>query len=350
MFKPLKEDSIYARLVNESRYINMTIMFVVQSALSVPSPIRQGASLVFCKRVNDKNEARTLNEILNLSTENQKEYLLKIKVADTIFVNKEKGAVPISIINPPYPVRHVTEDEILSHQSDQLIKILGNVSRENQKKNNEEPLNDKPKSGSEEFDYNMILVIYDLLNFPFDFQSERAIRLNLNKSILSATLSKLIEFGFIQKHTTKINLGKGKSPYQHYMFTEKGINKFGKQKIHGKGSLEHAFWQNRCKKYYDRISYETKIEYYLADGHSSIDLVVLRDEEKIAIEIELNETDHIQDNILKCINEDFNQIIVAVYSLKLAKYVKRTLLNHPVIEENYREKRVALKMLSEFLD
>ena len=75
MHNSFKEDSIYTRIVNEARYLNMSVMFIVQSALSIPESIREGVSIVFCKRVNDKKETRVLTDILNLTNDEQRDIL-----------------------------------------------------------------------------------------------------------------------------------------------------------------------------------------------------------------------------------------------------------------------------------
>ena len=80
-----------------------------------------------------------------------------------------------------------------------------------------------------------------------------------------------------------------------------------------------------------------EIEYYLDNRTSSIDVVAIRGNKKTAIEIELNKTGHIQENIVKCIDTDFDLIVIAVYDSSLKKYVENILLTDFVFEENYRK-------------
>lgn len=341
-----KEDSIYTRIVNEARFLNMTVMFIVQSALSIPSSIREGASIVFCKRVNDQKESKVLAEILNLTSKKQIDILIYLKQPDGIFINKEKGSIPVSIINPPYPVVKVSDEEINAHQAGYVDIIFGNVIRKKEEDTNYES---QPKETQNDLDYDTKLLIQDLLRFPFDFQFERSQRLSMNVSKISKILTNLTRVGLIEKFKNRINLGKGKSPFQPYLFTEKGKNNFGKQKIKGKGGIEHTFWQYRCSKYFIEKNYNTEIEYFLDDRHSSIDVVAIKCNEKTAIEIELNKTDHIQNNIVKCMNANFNTIIIAVYGSATEKYVKNILLTNPEIEDWYSNGKVILKMLQEFL-
>ncbi len=349
MFNSFKEDSIYTKIVNEARYLNITVMFIVQSSLSVPNSLREGASIVFCKRVNDKKETRALTDILNLTTNEQRDTLIHLQLADGIFINKEKGSVPVSIVNNAYPSVRVSNENITQHQGYYLEKILAGVEREVEKKSNKKTeANNEDKK--EEIDYNTNILITDLVRFPFDFQAERSDRLNINVSIISKILTEVVELGLVQKLPDKIKLGKGKNPFQPYLLTEEGIKRFGKQKIKGKGSINHSFWQYRCVKHFFEKNYKTEIEHFLEGGLSSIDVVAIKDNEKIAIEIELNKTEHIQENILKCLSADFNRIVIAVYGVSMVKYVKNILLTNSKFEENYKEGRIEVKMLPEFLD
>lgn len=345
MSSTFKEDSIYTKIVNESRYLNMTVMFIVQSSLSIPDSLRESASIVFCKRINDKKESRNLTDILNLTSKEQSDALIHLQLADGIFINKEKGSIPVSIINSAYRTVFIKDEEIENHQRIYLDEIFHEVKRHSEK-----PIFEKENPIDEKIDYNMNLIMIDLVKFPFDFQNERSDRLNTNVGIISKILADAVTLGLVQKPSDKINLGKGKSPFQPYLLTEKGIRLFGKQKIKGKGSINHAFWQYRCMKYYNGKKYETKIEYFLEDSLSSIDVVAEKDFEKIAIEIELNKTDQIRKNISKCLRADFNLIVIAVYNSLMVKYVKNILLTNSAFEKEYNIGKIEVKMLSEFLN
>ncbi len=55
-----RDSSIYIRTVNEARYLNIALLFSVQSVTRLPQSIREAASVVLGKRLNDKNEVFTL--------------------------------------------------------------------------------------------------------------------------------------------------------------------------------------------------------------------------------------------------------------------------------------------------
>ena len=55
----------YDFFASYNEVLNMSVMFIVQSSLSVPDSLREGASIVFCKRINDKKESRVLKILVD---------------------------------------------------------------------------------------------------------------------------------------------------------------------------------------------------------------------------------------------------------------------------------------------
>lgn len=82
----------------------------------------------------------------------------------------------------------------------------------------------------------------------------------------------------------------------------------------------------------------------------SVDLIAFNNEERIAIEIELHDTPHIQENILKCIKAGFDKIIVAVYGAKIMKKIQSHVLSNTEIEKWSKEGKIKYEMLSAFLN
>jgi len=340
----LREASTYIRMVNESRYLRIVLMFNVQSVALLPQQIRESASIVLCKRLNDKVEVSAIEKMMNFSSKEQGEVIMHLKNADAIFIDKERGAVPVPILVPLYPARQVSDEEIHAHQSGYINRILEGVVRER-------PPQEAPAGREEEeLSYTAKIIIEDLKRFAFDFQEERATRLNMNVRIVADQLEELVEKGWLRKHPEKINLGKGKGQFQPYFFTEIAFGKFGRQKISGKGSIVHAFWQYRGGKYYSKRSYRADTEHFLSDNVTSVDLDLTKDGEKVAVEVELNDTPHIQENILKCIREGYDKIIIAVYGSKLLNRVQQIALSNQEIEPWLASQRLILKTLDEFLD
>lgn len=337
-------------MVENSRYVEINLMFNVQSLALLPPSIVEACSVVICKRLNNKDEARRAESILNLSSEEQRQAMLALKPIDAIFIDKERASTPIHILIPRYPTQLISDEQIKYFQSAFINNILRNVVREKSA--------DIKSTHEEELSYHSKILMQDLKKFPFDFQSEREIRLNINSRILADSLDDLVKKGWLYRYENKISLGKGKGQFQPYVFTEKSIGEFGKQEIKGKGSIEHAFWQVRCAKYFSKKGYDVEIEYFLSKENSvdkerslhSIDVIAQNNSERVAIEIELNDTPHIKDNILKCINSEFDNIIIAVYNAKLKKRIQSIILSDTKIEKTSREGKIKIETLSAFLN
>jgi hypothetical protein len=340
----MREAGTYIRMVEESRYLDIVLMFNVQSVALLPQPIRESASIVICKRLNDKIEVSVIEKMMNFSLKEQSDAIMRLKIADAIYIDKERGAVPIPILVPLYPTQQISDEQIHAYQGGYIHRILEGVVRERPHQEAQ------VRKEEEELPYATRVIMEDVKRFAFDFQSEREIRLNMNVRIISDHLDDLEKKGLLRKHPDKINLGKGKGQFQPYLFTEKAACKFGKQAIAGKGSIEHAFWQYRCAKHFSNLGYSTEIEHFLSDRSSSIDLVVTKNDERVAIEIELNDTPHIQENMLKCINENYDKIIIAVYGSKLLKRVQQIALSDSEIEPWLSSQRLIIASLDDFSD
>ena len=189
----LREISSYLRLINESRYLNFILEFNIQSVVEIPQLLREGLTLIIGKRMNDQLEAETIAKMMNFINEEQQQTVLHLKIADGIYIDKERGAIPVPIIIPKYPTQSVTDELINSHQAGVIQKITGCVLKE-------KPVRTEQTTHKEELSYQSRLIMEDFKIFPFDFQNEREIRLNINVSIIADTLKKLLKQGWMKHH------------------------------------------------------------------------------------------------------------------------------------------------------
>jgi hypothetical protein len=342
-----RDSSIYIRAAQESRYLNINLMFNVQSAFGIPQAIRESASIVFVKRLNDRAECRIMSDMLGGLTEEQIKMLMHLQVFEGIIINKEQDAVPVPVLIPKYPAQHVTDEMIENHQGEAVKKLLSNIVRK-------KPVKHSKTQRVEELDHQLTLVLENFRQYPFLFQWERKLHLGLEK--ISDSIDTLCRQGFLIRYPKKFNLGKGRPPFQPYILSDKASAKFGNQKIEGKAGdgLEHSFWQERCSMNYTKLGYKFKKEYFLKDGSNrSVDGVASKGSEKIAIEIELSPArKHIKSNIVKCINanENFDRIIIAVYGQSIMKMVQEICLSDLQLEECVRNERLEIRFITEFLN
>jgi hypothetical protein len=250
----LRENTFYIKAVNEARYLNIILIFIVQSVFDLPMMIREGAQIVLCKRLNDKAETPIIGNMMNFSTKEQEEYMMPIRIEEGIFVDKAKGAIPIPVTIPKQAKRSSTRQEIHEKQREHIQKITQQINREKPAQ--------KEENLKEDLAYNSRIIMNDIKHFVFDTQDERGARLSLSTSTINNIIKDLKLNGWLRQHDEKINLGKGKSQYQIFLFTRKAIEKFSRQNLKGKGSIIHAFWQYRIAKKFTQKNYKVEIEYF----------------------------------------------------------------------------------------
>jgi hypothetical protein len=236
----------------------------------------------------------------------------------------------------------ITREDIERLQSPYMGRILKDIARE-------KPVDKEQAERQDSLTYAELIMLHDVRMYAFDPQSERGFRLDENKRIVNETLVQLDFKGYLKKHPEKLNIGKGKGQFQLYLLTPKAIEKYGKQNMKGKGSLLHKFWQYRCAKYFKNNGYEVKIEHFLPNNTQSVDVVAIKSSERLALEIEFNNSVQIIKNIKKCIRYDFDKIIIAVYLQSFQKTVSKMILSNPDFEEWFNNERITVELLSSFI-
>lgn len=327
------------------RYAGIKILEVSQGVSQVKDFIKQNSAIVIVKGLHSIDESYWAGKLVNLTEREQNEELLKLKIDEAFFIDKNKSPVGVKIKTFDFPDFNLTIDEINILQKEQMEEILTHVVLR-------DSLDNVKSSDEEELSYHAQILIQDLKKFPFDFQKEREKRLNLNSLVMSNTLESLVDEGWLCRYERKLSLGKGRGQFQPYLFNYKTILKFGKQEVKGKGDIEHAFWQCRIHKYFSEHGYKTTIEHFLDDGRHSVDVTAEKNNTRIAIEIENNDTPHIKENILKCIEANFDSIIISVYNAKLKKKIQSMILLDEKIEKFSRtgEGKIKIEILSAFLE
>ena len=112
----------------------------------------------------------------------------------------------------------------------------------------------------------------------------------------------LLQEGYIEEHK------KGKSKYLR--LTEKGRQAIGSgpQKQKGRGSDDHRFYQERIKTYYEGLGYDAYIE---KDRYGkAIDVLVVKPNGLVAYEVELQNTNHILENIRRDIAVGVKEVVI----------------------------------------
>lgn len=132
--------------------------------------------------------------------------------------------------------------------------------------------------------------------------TERYKAMGLSAYMGNRIQKELVETGYI------IEVRRGKPVYLE--LTDKGSEaiRSPKRRMAGKGSPEHQMYQRRIKEFYVDLGYSAEIE---KDVYGkSIDVLVNKGGRLIAIEIELNVTDHIMENISRDFTVGVDEVVV----------------------------------------
>jgi hypothetical protein len=161
-----------------------------------------------------------------------------------------------------------------------------------------------------------MLMLKDILKNGFSTTTERYQRLGLNAYQGNKIKTGLDEKGLIEIRGLAVRTGRIKM----FELTEKakealsriGINT---NRTRRKGGLEHEYWKNRIADFFRRNGYRVVEEYPIGEGQA-IDLVAMKEDGNIAIEIETGKSDAIH-NIRKAIDAGFDTVYCATLTDKL---------------------------------
>ena len=105
----------------------------------------------------------------------------------------------------------------------------------------------------------------------------------------------------------------------------KPASKPEEQKRHG--GTAHEYWKNKYAEIYRRKGFTVSIEEPIGGG-KTVDLVVRNEKQKIALEIETGRSDTLA-NIEKCLDADFDQVIIIATSEKAETGIKQLMQQLP---------------------
>ena len=90
-----------------------------------------------------------------------------------------------------------------------------------------------------------------------------------------------------------------------------------------KNETQHRYLQNLIKRMAESKGYTATLEVPVASGNGFVDVVLIQDGRRIACEISVStEVQWEYHNLLKCLSEDFHEIIMCVTEKKTAQQLK----------------------------
>ncbi len=179
---------------------------------------------------------------------------------------------------------------------------------------------------SEEKDF-----LKDIAAHPLSGVSSRYRRLDFSVEKGHQTKTSLIEKGILKPVSIPINTGK----LLLLEPTTKGraiLHQTGIPFKNVKGGVLHEYWRMKTANHYKAKGYKVRYEYPIGNG-KTVDLVIEKDNEKTAVEIETGKSDYME-NIRKC--SDFNKTIIVATSPQAEKQIKEKLTKENIERDNVK--------------
>lgn len=248
------------------------------------------------------------------------------------------------------PVLRQLQHDVIPRTEYSLILDRKKAAKDAENKKKERPKQEtkteEPKEKEPEVEGNILIqFLTNIRDYPFIDSTARAKMLGINSTNKANRIWKELEGkGYIKKVSFSKGYKKGRITL--YEITKDGLD-FAKMKpfkIPGKGGLEHKYWQDLIKKYFENLGYYAKIEKLY--GPKNVDVGIEKDGLIMAVEIELTNSNLIK-NVQQDLDNGVQHLIIAVRSTK-SKNSYNELLKSRIADKKLE--RVSFQLLSEFLE
>ncbi len=305
------------QMMAQIREFGVGFVLADQMPHALPDAVKSNVCATICLSLSNGKDIEDIARTMRLTKE-QADFLGKLPVGQGIVKLADRWPEAFHIAIPYLPLeRFVTDEEIERHMKqhigNELKEKKGTPLSEVLAKADTKSPSPKPEMRPDDFKVRVNEVKRTKTSQARDFliHIEKYPDLNVTERYMALGLSgyrgnriqkELLEKGYI------VEVRKGKAVYLE--LTEKGRASIGspQQKMAGKGSTEHKTYQMKIQKYYEDLGYNAYIEKDL-DG-KSIDVLVNKAGRLIAIEIELNITDHIIDNVSKDFTVGVHEVVI----------------------------------------
>jgi hypothetical protein len=290
------------------------------SLMSLPA---LGTYTTICFNIRTREDIRAMESALSL--EGDRDYLNKLRIGQGIVKLQDRCLKPFLVQFPKAEISkasYLPTTEVISPEKTKrrVISHPDKLFSKEAKK-----------------------LLIDIFQRPLMQIAQRYRALNLNPRKGNALKRKLLQKYLI--HPVKINTGKGRislfdlSEQGKQLLRVEGIE-FKRAKR--KGSLLHQYWTDQAKQYFQNKGYGILEEIKIGGG-KFIDLIGIKGQERIAIEIETGKSDY-KKNIEKCLGKDFKKIYVIPTSNSVKEKIERKIK----VEKN--KGKVILKTISDLQD
>lgn len=229
----------------------------------------------------------------------------------------DRNPVPVDL--PDYPLeKTMTESEIREMMAPELEQLSWEPRVRSDRFKDvvgdwDDPETDDEEEGEGELEALSDLaeaLLVDVTAKEFLSMSDRYDRLDVGKKAGTAAKNELRDQDLVRVSTVR-NGKRGRNP-KMLDLTQKGCELLEEMGYAvpaiGRRGIEHRYWQEQIKQYYDGRGFDVEIEYGIGKNH--IDVYAERDGEQVAVEV-ARSLEHELANIQKCLAADVDQVEVA---------------------------------------
>lgn len=317
-------EDVLENLLRESREFGTAFIMLFQTVSNIPNTALSNIHTIICHNLVHDQDQYAMAGILLLNPSERK-FISQLQPGQAIVKLQSRYTKPF-LVN--VPLFNIIRDRILS--DNEIRKQHASFSSFSPAISSSET----EKRSDSSFTFSSInkddvAFLLSIITKPFLSASTRYKELgyyvdkanSIRKKLVNLNLISEILIQLSQKKTIKLfeilPLGQTVLSKNNYAF---------KYNYEAKGGLEHAFWVHIIKKLLLKKSYDVKTE------EGGIDLVAVRDNERIAIEIETGNS-YPTKNILKCLQLGFTKIYSIVTNKQTHAEVSRFLTYYNLKEK-----------------
>ena len=313
-----QSESIIETVIREIRELGESIVLVDQHP-SMISPVALGNTYTtICLNLKHKSDVNAMGSAMLLDTD-ERDILGTLPIGCAVAKLQGRILKPFQVT---IPYQKINKGEITDEQLKQLMdernasELLGIKDITELPDEEPEPIIISEKEET---------FLLDILAYPYSGVVERYHRLHLSRRRGNSVKEKCMDNGLLEDisiptRTGKVvvlrlnDISKKLLREKGYQFTENNSNE----------SFIHEYWKHKAADYYESLGYDVTIEKQI---NGFTDLVVEKDGNKMAVEIETGKSDW-QKNIRKNLDRGFRTVVIFTTNDKTFDKIKQYIIEN----------------------
>jgi len=316
------------------------ILFALQEPSSASHSLLANSNVKIVGFLGEGGDINAITDSLDL-TDEERSAVPKLERGEWLV--KKPGMEPFLIRSPDYPLQKEVTDEELEERMSTILSRLNQTVVPTSQQPQEKTV--KPRLPTVSEDTQKLL--FNVNDHPFTGLSSRYRTLNFSGRRAEAAKDELVKKGLVQE--VDVVLGRHR-PVKFLVITELGLHYLRSRKKEtelwnyiGHVSFEHRLYQVLIAYRFRNLGHQAFIEKDIGEGRR-LDLLVICDERKIGIEIELNPNIDLK-KILKSMKE-LHRLVILCKDQDTLNSIRQTI--DRVVYPSLRE-RMELRVANEYL-